>query len=59
MRSHYLFIEDNYLSHMVGELTPCFAVEAFECQGARKSGMPTGSSTVPCVVEHGGRLSTS
>jgi hypothetical protein len=30
-----------------------------QCQGARKSGMPTGSSTVPSVVEHGGGISTS
>jgi hypothetical protein len=29
-----------------------------QCQGTRKSGMPTGRSTVPSVVEHGGRRST-
>jgi hypothetical protein len=44
---------------------PCFAVKAFElrsgkqCQGARKSLIPTGRSTVPFVVEHGGGRSTS
>jgi hypothetical protein len=45
---------------------PCFAVEAVElrsggkqCQGACKSGMFTGRSTVPSVAEHGGVRSTS
>jgi hypothetical protein len=34
-------------------------VLTLQCQGARKSGMPTGRSTVPSVVEHGSGLSSS